>query len=244
MQSPALRDRFLKARQAALLRQGRVPFERVQENQRTMRAASGQPAPVPAKRIEWATTQELRKLFCPFPMRGGQEHRVSYLGEQEGRVVKAADTGALATESLEDYLTDIVLANYYFGDDIRILGTSGQEGRTYVLTSQPYIDGVHPDWEELKPGLTAQGLLDASPGARSGDFSIEDEKAGLIHVIDLHVNNAVRDASGWLHPIDVHFYFDNRKARMEALKLAGWDAESHPLIAALLASNPPPHDGR
>jgi hypothetical protein len=55
------------------------------------------------------------------PMRGGKEHRVAFLPEVE-RVLKVADARMLATESLFDYLTDLVLSNHYFDDDIRLEG--------------------------------------------------------------------------------------------------------------------------
>lgn len=95
-------------------------------------------------------------------MRGGREHRAAWL-RSEGRVIKDADVHALATESMFDYLTDLLLSNYFFDDDIQMLGCYELEGRVHLVTSQPYVDGDHPDWAELKAGLVRQGLRDPYP---------------------------------------------------------------------------------
>jgi hypothetical protein len=39
-----------------------------------------------------------------------------------------------------------------------------------------------------------------------------------VDVFDLHPNNVIRDASGWLNPIDAHFYFHDRQQRIEAMR--------------------------
>ncbi len=154
-------------------------------------------------------------------MRGGQEHRVAFLPDEQ-RVLKVVDTLGLATETLHDYLTDIMLSNHFFGDDIQMVGTYDDErGRLQLVTTQPYVDGTHPEWEELKASLVAQGLVDPEPLARAGNFTIHDPLVGEIDVIDLHVNNVIRDASGWLHPIDAHFYFHDRAARVAVLRALG-----------------------
>jgi hypothetical protein len=57
----------------------------------------------------------VKALFAASPMRGGNEHRVAFLPDEE-RVIKDADVHALATESLYDYLTDLLLSNHYFDD--------------------------------------------------------------------------------------------------------------------------------
>lgn len=153
-------------------------------------------------------------------MRGGREHRVALL-QSENRVLKSADACALATESACDYLTDLLLSNYFFDDDIKFLGGYESGTRLRLVTTQPYIDGVHPDWPELKAGLVRQGLRDPHPNSKSGTFIIDDDRLGPVDVYDLHVNNVIRDATGWLHPIDAHFYFDDCDSRIAALKTLG-----------------------
>ena len=160
-------------------------------------------------------------------MEGGKEHQVAWL-RNEGRVIKDADVHALATESLYDYLTDLLLSNHFFEDDLQMLGCYELEGRVHLVISQPYIYGRHPDWEELKTGLVKQGLRDPYPNSKGGNFIIDDAIVGELDVFDLHVNNVMRDKTGWLHPIDAHFYFDDRAARMSVLKALGLDAISGP----------------
>jgi Serine/Threonine/Tyrosine Kinase found in polyvalent proteins len=155
-------------------------------------------------------------------MRGGKEHRVALLAT-EGRVIKVADVHALATESLFDYLTDLLLSNHYFGDDIRMLGCYELRGRIQLVSSQPYIDGIHPEWNELKAGLISRGLRDPHPRSQSGAFTLTDDLVGEVDVFDLHPNNVIRDAVGLMNPIDAHFYFPDRETRLTALRLLELD---------------------
>lgn len=182
----------------------------------------------------------VKAWFAAYPMRGGKEHRVAFLPD-EGRVVKDADVHALATESVYDYLTDLLLSNHYFDDDLQILGFYEDGGRLHLVITQPYVDGTHPEWEELKAGLLAQALRDPHPRSLGGNFILDDDRLGEVNVYDLHVNNVIRDATGWLHPIDAHFYFDDRAARMAALETLGLDRVSGP--TALAASGLPRSKG-
>jgi hypothetical protein len=154
-------------------------------------------------------------------MRGGREQRVAFL-PAESRVLKDADSSALATESAFDYLTDLLLSNYFFSDDIHLLGGYKTGGRLHLVTTQPYVDGVHPDWPELKQGLVRQGLRDPYPQSLGGTFIINHALLGAVDVFDLHL---IRDATGWLHPIDAHFYFDDRASRVAALETLGLISE-------------------
>ncbi|MFC5456339.1 hypothetical protein [Prosthecobacter fluviatilis] len=153
-------------------------------------------------------------------LKGGKEHRVALL---PGRnlVLKVADARKLATESLFDYLSDLLLSNYFFDDEIQLLGGMLEGGRLQVVITQPYIDGVHPEWEELKASLIRQNLRDPAPRSLGGNFVLDDDLLGEVDVFDLHPNNVIQDVTGWLHPIDAHFYFDDRAARMTALKTLG-----------------------
>lgn len=143
-------------------------------------------------------------------------------------MIKDADVYALATESVYEYLTDLLLSNHFFNDDVQMLGCYEVDGRVHLVTSQPYVDGDHPNWEELKAGLIRQGLRDPYPNSKSGRFIIDDETVGEVDVYDLHVNNVIRDATGRMNPIDAHFYFDDRATRMAVLKALGLDTVSGP----------------
>jgi len=178
----------------------------------------------------------VKALLEANPMRGGKEHRVAYL-QAEGRALKVANVHALATESLYDYLTDLLLCNRFFDDDLQMLGCYEEDGLLHLVISQPYVNGTHPDWTELKTGLVAQGICDPYPRSQSGNFILAHDLLGEVDVFDLHVNNVIRDATGWLHPIDAHFYFDDRAARMAALQTLGLDRVTGP--TSLAASGMP-----
>ena len=179
----------------------------------------------------WLQPAALKELFAARPMRGGSEHRVAYLPD-ENCVIKDADVSALATESLYDYLTDLLLSNHYFDDDLQIIGFYQEDGRLHIVISQPYVDGTHPDWDELKAGLVAQGLRDPHPRSQGGNFVLNDDVLGEVDVFDLHLNNVIRDATGWLHPIDAHFYFADRTTRIAALHSLGLDRVTGPTALA------------
>lgn len=183
--------------------------------------------------------KSVEELLSANPMRGGKEHRVALL-PKEGRVIKDADVHALATESLHDYLTDLLLSNYYFEDDLQMIGCYQAGDRLHLVTTQPYVDGTHPDWPELKAGLMKRGLRDPYPRSQSGVFIIDDLRLGEVDVFDLHPNNVIRDTTGLLLPIDAHFYFPNRAARFAALHTLGLDrVTGATLLAQRLGKRPP-----
>jgi Serine/Threonine/Tyrosine Kinase found in polyvalent proteins len=168
----------------------------------------------------WLRADEVHHLLNANAMKGGKEHRVAFL-PMAGRVLKVADARMLATESLFDYLTDLLLSNDFFDDDFQLLGCYNENERLHIVISQPYIDGIHPEWEELKRGLIRQKLRDPAPRSLSGNFIMDDERLGEVDVFDLHPNNVIQDSSDWLNPIDAHFYFDSRDARITALQKLG-----------------------
>ena len=135
--------------------------------------------------------------------------------------MKVADVGKLATESIFDYLGDLLLSNHYFDDDIRLAGAFEAEGKLFIVITQPYINGIHPEWPELRTGLARHQLRDPAPRSLGGNFIFDDELLGEVDVFDLHPNNVVMDSTGWLNPIDAHFYFHDKQARRTALEKLG-----------------------
>jgi hypothetical protein len=74
----------------------------------------------------------------------------------------------------------------------------------------------------LKSGLEQQGLRHESPSSNIPNFLIEGTQAGTICVYDLHENNVILGSvSRLMHPIDAHFYFNDRAARIGALQALG-----------------------
>ncbi|MDB6120775.1 MAG: hypothetical protein JWO08_4556 [Verrucomicrobiaceae bacterium] len=166
---------------------------------------------------------DVRQLMATTALRGGAEHNVALPGH-DNRVLKDLDAHAPATESLFDYLTDILLANRLLGDEIKLEGFYLHEDRLHVLTSQPFVDGVHPDWEVLRSGLENQGMKQEAPRSRIPSFTMDGGPAGIVSVIDLHENNVVVGSeTGVLLPIDAHFYFEDRNARLTALRALDLD---------------------
>lgn len=164
--------------------------------------------------------EKVRPFMRENAMKGGSEHRVALWRGR--RVLKDLDVQSKATESLFDYLTDHLLANHFFGDDVRLEGFYEYDGRLHVVISQPFVEGQHPVWRELVEGLEGQGLVHESPQSRLPTFLMDGGPAGQMTVIDLHVNNViVAKQGGVLHPIDAHFYFDDQAARVEALEKLG-----------------------
>ncbi len=172
------------------------------------------------RKRRWLSVDEISRELQNDALKGGKEHRVALLPDQN-IVLKVADARKLATESLFDYLSDLLLSNHFFDDEIQLLGGTLEGERLQIVITQPYIDGIHPEWEELKAGLIRQNLRDPAPRAKGGNFLLDHDQLGEIDVFDLHPNNVIKDATGWLHPIDAHFYFDNRAARIATLKTLG-----------------------
>jgi hypothetical protein len=149
---------------------------------------------------------------------------------QEGLVIKDYHTRQLnengyplgkPTECLFDYLTDQLLANHLFADDIRLRGLYEDTGSLHIAITQPFIRGCHRDWQDLVFHLESQGLEHAEPGFGKAHFRVDGGPAGRILVTDVHEVKAVVASSKIAFPIDVHFSFRSREVRVAALKIPG-----------------------
>jgi hypothetical protein len=160
----------------------------------------------------------------------GMEHTVVVL-RGEGLVLKDYDTQLFnevtgevfykPAELVFDYLTDHLLANHFFGDDIQLKGLYEDQGSLHVVISQPFVHGRHPSWQELVERLESQGLEHESPGTPKARFWIDAGDAGRVLVTDVHEDNVIFSNSDAAHPIDVHFAFGSRAARCRALDALG-----------------------
>lgn len=173
----------------------------------------------------------VQKLISIDPFSPGLEHKVGVLRTCQ-RVLKDYDTwlideetGEMAykpTDSLFDYLTDHLLANHFFGDDVRLEGfyITEHEGDLHIIISQPLINGRSLDsTKEFVAKLESQGLWQRIPGASSSDFFIDGGAAGPLLITDLTEDNALyAEETGLLHPIDIHFKFAGRQTRIKALE--------------------------
>jgi hypothetical protein len=176
-------------------------------------------------------TKGVRKLLDEAVFVGqGLEHRVvAPIGTN--CVIKDYDPRLIDLETFEifykpaehlfDYLTDHLLANHFFGDDIRLYGFYLEQSHLHLLLSQPFVAGRHPAWEEMVELLEAQGLQHANQGSQQSRFRIDGGDAGNMLVTDVHEDNVIVTPSRQAYPIDVHFYFPGRAARLKALQKLG-----------------------
>nr|WP_281251824.1 hypothetical protein [Prosthecobacter debontii] len=167
----------------------------------------------------------IRKMMASDPLSPGIEHQVGVL-RGEKRVIKDYDPRLFdpetfeifykPTDSLFDYLTDILLANHLFDDDIQLEGFYQSEGNLHIIITQPFIEGRHPDAALLVSKLEMQGMV-VGPGPAK--FYIDGGAAGRLLVTDLHEDNAILgNQTDLILPIDVHFSFPSREQRIAALK--------------------------
>ena len=175
----------------------------------------------------------VRELLAQKPLSPGIEHQVGVLRE-ERRVIKDYDPRDLdeetwevfykPTDSVFDYLTDLMLSNHLFGDDLRLEGFYEEKNQPHVIISQPFVDGIHPDWPALVEKLEERGLVHSKPGSTKGHFWVDAGPAGRLLVTDVHEENIIINRNtGRAELIDVHFSFGSRDSRIQALKaLALW----------------------
>ena len=160
----------------------------------------------------------------------GIEHRVA-AHREKNRVIKIYDPREIDEQTGEtfykpaallfDYLTDHLLSNHLFGDDLCLEGFYEDQGNLHLVISQPFVRGKHPSWSQLVDLMQAQGLEHESPGTTKAKFWVDAGDAGRVLVTDVHEDNVIVMASGRGHPIDVHFSFPSRQARIEALTTLG-----------------------
>lgn len=160
----------------------------------------------------------------------GIEHRVGVWRER-GRVIKDYDTTLFDEETgtvfykpaelLFDYITDHILANHFFGDTVELVGAYEERSFIHLVVTQPFIEGQHPSWANLVHQLRVQGMEQESPGTTKARFWIDGGNAGPLLVTDVHEDNVLISESGMAHPIDVHFSFPGRQARLDALNALG-----------------------
>jgi len=174
---------------------------------------------------------QVRKLLDIEPLREGIEHKVGVL-RSEKRVIKDYDTRLLdeetsypiykPTDSLFDYLTDLILCNHLFGDDLQLMGFYEESNHLHVVITQPFVDGSHPDLRTLVEKLEEQGLLQEKSGLAQDRFWVDAGPAGHLLVKDAHEDNViVNPKTNRAELIDVHFSLGGRKARITALQALG-----------------------
>lgn len=145
---------------------------------------------------------EVHRLFeVPENILGrGLEHVVAVLRE-EGRVIKDYDARLFNEETGEvffkpaelvfDYLTDHLLANHLFGDDIVLKGLYEEQGSLPIVITQPFVEGQHPSWDELVTLLERQGLMHESPGTPKARFWVDAGEAAQVIATDVHEDNVI-----------------------------------------------------
>jgi hypothetical protein len=136
------------------------------------------------------------------------EHQVAH---DKARAFKLADIVANGTTGPYEYLSDLWLQNFAFGDDIRIEGVFADGPNVKIVISQPWIVGDHPTPQELEAYLR-QDHPDYT-NVR-GTFALTTPVALTgVTVWDNKPANWVRSADGTMTPIDLHFLFDDEAHR-------------------------------
>lgn len=69
--------------------------------------------------------------------------------------------------------------------------------------------------------LEEQGLLHECQGSQQSRFWVEGGEAGRILVTDVHEDNVIVTPARQAQPIDVHFSFPGRAARLHAMQTLG-----------------------
>ncbi|MBE2284800.1 MAG: hypothetical protein IAE77_15175 [Prosthecobacter sp.] len=87
------------------------------------------------RKRRWLNADEISRELQNDALKGGKEHRVALLPNQN-LVLKVADARKLATESLFDYLSDLLLSNHFFDDEIQLLGGTMERERLQVVITQ------------------------------------------------------------------------------------------------------------
>ena len=94
-----------------------------------------------------------------------------------------------------EYLDRMALQNQIFDDDIKLERVVENDGKPFIITSQPFIKGHPPTQEALDELMTGKGYEQLTEGA------YYDERAGLL-LFDLFPRNAIQTADGRIYPID------------------------------------------
>ncbi len=155
---------------------------------------------------EIASIDQLGYKWDLTKVEGGAEHFVWVTNEQDGPVraikITRGNRGRYGNYGISHhvvpYVERIEAANQIFGDDMRIEGYHA-DGRLWV--SQPWIDGIHPEPDELRKSLTDRGwYLDEASVSGSTYLSPD----GRIMLRDAHMLNFIkRNDDGEIVPLDI-----------------------------------------
>lgn len=128
----------------------------------------------------------------------GNEHRIFQTedGRRAIKLTRPPNYGARG--GLADYLDNLVLNNYLWGDDLRVEGIRRIAAGLQLIISQPWIAGTPARYDEIRQEMTGRGFAEVKPE------HFHDPVKG-IGVMDARTANIFKDsATGLLIPIDVH----------------------------------------
>lgn len=136
----------------------------------------------------------------------GNEHRIFQTedGKRAIKLTRPPNFGARG--SLGDYLDNLILNNYLWGDDLRVEGLIQRAEGLQIIVSQPWI--FNEPWEddvaaydEIRNFLKGFGFTET----RLHTFRRDTPETGITTIMDARPANILKDAeSGCLVPIDVH----------------------------------------
>ncbi len=140
----------------------------------------------------------------------GREHRVALAKDGHSpRAVKTVGVnqlktvgpdGQMAPSTPYAYLTDHLISNLLYNDDITLEGFfhDPDSGALHIVISQPWIPGKHPTKEALRAWM--------------------DKQEHDIKMVDVKPANAIETANGEIYPIDFHYQFENDLDRQKAIE--------------------------
>jgi hypothetical protein len=154
-------------------------------------------------------------------LKGGSEHKLG--GDPVSlRVVKTVSVRQIGSETLYGHLTDYLLGNHFWADDVTLEGfyegsavASRKGDNLHIVISQPWRVGNYPTKENLKKwgvqrGWNYQGGPETNP-------HFIDPAAGKMSLWDVRPDNAIEDNEGVINPVDFHFYFADDVERQRSV---------------------------
>lgn len=157
--------------------------------------------------------QEEFPFFQRRPDGFGDEHQ-AWFDESCNRWYKATYSnrfgiawGRKGSATAGEYLTRLVLANQFFGDDIQLVALVDSGQKLRVLTSQPHVAGEAADQGEIRMWFSGLGFIHFESNGSIAWYRKPDN----LLVADAHEGNVIRTPMGTLFAIDVNIIRPSRE---------------------------------
>jgi len=162
--------------------------------------------------LDWGIERKLIRVESDFPFFQrapdgyGDEHQ-AWFHEPLNRWFKATYPnrfglawGRDGSATAREYISRLILQNFYFGDDIELVALVNSNEKLRVLISQPHIAGRAATYEEIQGWFCQLGFRRLEI---DGCIAWYHKTENLL-VADAHEGNVIRTTSGDLVPIDLN----------------------------------------